>query len=214
MIRYKPIKKWITIRFDEDLTLSDLNRNQSISDFTKPFRKQTSALLGKSTNVTKLVDAKLDIKNDWITYYFLTEYTPHYKKGQSPEEVDPPNMNLIPTQTYEIHVRIMGILKWMDTYDKDYPIKIKDLKDILKVASIKWWSSVPSFQYQGSNYIMSTFDAAIYPEVRPDKYWKKFHGSNNFLDKHSTGIANTILSFWINPMTSMLNKQLKEGGVI
>jgi len=212
MIRYVPIKRWVTL--EEDLTLSDLNRNQAISDFTKPFRKQTSALLGKSTSVVKLVDAKLDVENDWITYYFLTEYTPHYKKGQSPEEVDPNNMELKPTKTYEIWVRIMGVLEWIDTYDMNYPIKIKDLKDILKVASIKWWSSVPSFQFMGSNYILTTFNAAIFDEIRPDNYWKKYTNSDNFLDKHSVGVANTILSFWINPMSSMLNKQLKDKKII
>lgn len=219
MNRYKSIfKKYKRYKekypFWEELRLSDLNKNQGLSNFTKPFRKQTSKLLGKSTNVVKLIDAKLDINNDWITYFFLTEFTPHYKKGQFPQEVEAPVMNLKTTKTYEIQVRILDILQWLDTFKIKEEISKKDLKDILEVASIKWWSSVPSFQFQGSNYILTQFDAAIYPETRPDNFWKKFHNSNNFLDKHSVGISNSILSFWINPMVNMLNSRLKKEGIL
>ena len=100
MKRYIRIKRWT-----EGLRLSDLSKNAGLSDFAEPFRKETTKLLGKSVNVVKLVDAKLDIENDWITYTFLTERTPKYNDKKQPmKAVDPSDFELKKDNLYTIEI--------------------------------------------------------------------------------------------------------------
>ena len=117
-----------------------------------------------------------------------------------------------PDRAYTHQIRITDFFKWAKTkpgYKSAKQLKQKELKEIMEVADIEVWDNSPAFQLQGANYINSTFDASIYPETREPKRWNKQHDSYNFLTKHLYTIFNNI-NFYINPMTSMVNKRLKD----
>lgn len=210
-IAIKQKKQWITLQLKdyltEDLRLSDLTKNAGLSKFSKKFSKETNKLMGNPTNHTKLVQMKVNKVKDYITFIFLTERTPKYKDNFHTQVVDPSDMSLQLDNLYTIEVRVLDFFKLLNTRPDKTDITNKDIEDVLMTASIQWWSDVPSFQLQGSNYLLTTFDAAIYPEHRPPKRWNKFHHDDNFLDKHSAGIANSI-KFFIPIMRQMVKKYL------
>jgi hypothetical protein len=200
-------KHWITIKLEEALRFSDLMKNASMSSFTRKFNKETNKLMGNPTNHTKLVKAKINKKDDYITFYFLTERTPKYKDNFNLKVVDPKSFTMKDDNLYTIEVRVLDFFKLLNTRPNKDEVTNKDIEDVLFAANLKWWSDVPSFEFQGMNHNMTLFDAAIYPETRPPNHWNKYHNSDQFLDKHSAGVANSI-KFYIPQMRMMVKKIL------
>jgi hypothetical protein len=209
---YENEKKWITIKLsnfllEEGLRLSDLMKSASMSSLTKKFNKETNKLMGNPTNHTKLVKMKVNKNEDYITFFFLTERTPKYKDNFHTKVVDPNSMELVDDNLYTIEIRILDFFKLLDTRPNRDEITNKDIEDVLMAAEIKVWDDTPAFQYQGMNYNMTMFDAAIYPETRPPKKWNKYHNENQLLSKHSAGVINSI-KFYIPQMRQMIKKFL------
>ena len=205
MKRYKPLfQRKLTVRFNEALRFSDLQKHAGISDLTDKFRKIRNKQVGREVNIAKLV--ALDFQDSDAIFIFST------KPGSSKAtETDPArDFALIPASKYRMEFKIIDFLG----YVKGEEISISYLKEIIKVADIQLFCSCPAFQYQGSNYILTTFYASIYPENRPPERWNQYHNDNNFVCKHLSNLIATILGFWINPMTSMLNKRLRDLGEI
>lgn len=204
----------------EEVFLSDLKKF-GMSALTQAFRKERNKL-GKSENKTaKLINCM--IVNKDVMFNFLTESTfdnkeKFPKKYTQTKEVDP-NSNFKLKQnrskTYLLQIGIVDFMDWLDTYPDKKEVTTKDLKEILNISAIKVWSSDPSFHWQGMNYNMSQLDGSLHPTNIKPKVWNIRHGGDTemFLSKHLGGLLNQI-SFFINPITSMLNKKLKDEGYL
>jgi len=205
-------------KFSESLRFSDLMKMASLSPFTRDYNKETNKLMGNPTNHTKLKSAKFNIKKDYVTFIWKTKRTPKYPKGHKMKAYDPITKSLVPARQYTIEIRILDFFKLLNTSPTD--ITNKDIEDVLKVADIQMFSSVPMFQFQGGNFNMTMFDASIYPEDRPPVYWNKVvskfgktHDEKQFLDKHSAGVVNSI-SFYIPIMRQIIKSFMLKKGML
>lgn len=209
---YKSIfkKKWLFIKLDEDLRLSDFKQHSGLSDFTKKWKNDRQKIKGAGNISAKLVKLIVNKKKDYVTFVFFS--TPTYSFTAS--TVKPKkNMKISGEHPFYIqNIRILDFWKWAKTtpgYKSAKKLSLKDLKEILKVASIQIFCNDPSFHWQGMNYVVSQFDASIFPTDIPPKQWKKKHNDDNFVCKH-LDLIFTQIEFWLNPMTNMLNKYLQK----
>lgn len=203
-----------------ELTVGDLATKSSMSDLTAEFRKERNKYMHGSENVTaKLVDVQINTAEDWVNFQFLTEVTqPAYPEDYAFQEVDPKaNFEIIPNPslTYEIDIRFTKFFSWMKTYPVGSELTPKDLKDMMDVSDVQIWSNAPSFTWQGMNYMLSQMDASIHPIDIAPQFWNRpdLHGSTYFLDKHTYGLLSQF-RFFMSPMASMLNKKLRQQGII
>ena len=196
----------------QELKIADLTKNQGISDFTKPFKNELTKLKGSGATAAKLADIKYNLTNDYITFIFLTERTPKYKDNFNLKAVDPNTWTFQDDNLYQIHIRFKGIFRKITDFSKKRRYISQDtIKNLLRKCEILIWSDIPSFQFQGSNYLLSQLSAAIHPTDIPPKYWQRFHKNKNLLDKHTQNIINSM-GFWLNPMATSVLKLYKKKG--
>jgi len=207
-------------KLNEWINLSDLKQSMGMSDFTKKTRKQRNKEFGTENKKAKLIDVKLNEKEKYIDFYWLTEPTyPIYPKDYVYKNTNPKvNFKLEPdnSKTYTLIIRVIDFFEWLSTYPDKTEITEKDIKDIFDVSYIQVWSDDPSFHWQGMNYWISQLDGSIYPTKIKPKRWNspKLHGDGNaFVSKHLGGLINNI-RFWYNPMASMLTNRLRKAGYI
>jgi hypothetical protein len=182
-------------------------KNASMSAFTRKFAKETNKLMGNPTNRAKLTQLRINKAEDYVTFIWLTERTPKYPDNFNAKVVEPTSMSLENGNLYTIEIRVLDFFKLLET-TPGYPnVTDKDIEEVFLNCDIKVWSDVPAFQFQGMNFNMTQFDAAIYPEHRPPNHWNKYHGGNQLLDKHAAGIVNGI-KFFIPMMRQMIKKYL------
>jgi len=214
MIRYVPIKRWVTVRFDEGLRLSDLMKSAGASDFTKKTRASRVSTMGPEVKNAKLVYSEINEEEDWVLFQFTTPATKGYPKDHKYKATDP-NRDFkivsLPSKTYTMEIKILKFFEWLKTTPNE--ITNKDIEDVLKVADVQVFSDDISQQYQGMNYNLSLFDGSTHPTSIPPTFWDKYHKSDQFLSKHLTGLINSI-AFYIPQMRQMLIKDLKEKGII
>jgi len=190
----------------EDLRLSDLTKHAGVSDLTRTFMKDRQKIKGAGNISAKLKGTKINRTKDYITFIFTSKPT-YSSKAQA---VNPATLQISKTvRQYEQHIRILDFFKLAETKPGyiEKEMTWKEIKEILQVASIQVFCNDPSFQFQGDNAILTTFNAAIYPEPRMPQRWNIYHNDDNFLCKHLSLIFRSI-DFWINPMTSMINKYI------
>jgi hypothetical protein len=103
----------------------------------------------------------------------------------------------------------------LNTLPDGQALTLKDIKDAIRVCPVQFWSNSPAFHWQGHNYVLSQLDAAIYPTAIAPQFWNqpKYHGPDAMLDKHLAALIRNI-SFFLNNMTAMLNKNLQKAGII
>lgn len=195
------------VELEEGLRLSDLTKSAGLSDFSKPFAKETNKLMGPATKHSRLIQAKINKGKDYVTFIWLTERTPKYKDNFHTMSVDPNTLSLKPDTVYEIEIRILNFFKLLQQRADKTGITDKDIEDVLYKADIQIFDSTPSFQFQGSNYLLTMFDASIVPEYRPPKVWGPRHDFGNLLSKHSASILNSI-KFYLPIMRQMIKKYL------
>lgn len=215
--------------FLQEWNLATLSARDSISNFTMRFRKERNKIMGTENTTAKLIDCFLNEPDDSITFAWYTPATDYSSnkaktvlgdarwnqmQKQQRKRVQPLNLKLLPNQEdqYEIQLKILKFFSWLDTYPNLKEITNKDMKEIMEVSDVQVFSSSPSFQYQAYNYNNSITDTAIYPTNIAPKFWNMYN-DNAFLDKHLYGIIRNI-HFWLNPMSSMLTKRLKEKGYL
>ncbi len=214
----------------EFVTLYDLADAGNVSDFTMTWRKDRNRVMGVENTLAKLIDVFVDEADKSVTFAFLTEATElggknpndnidsSYRFYDGPKmEVDPENLNLKRNRsnTYEIQIKILEFFDWLDVFEGE-EVGPKEMKEILEVSNVQVFSTSPSFQFQGINYWISQIDGSIHPEGRAPQRWNApdLHGNSGaFLDKHLYGLLRQI-KFFINPMASMLNKKLKDRGLV
>jgi hypothetical protein len=194
-------------QFSESLKLSDFKAHSGVSDFTKPFMKDRQKIKGAGNKSAKLSSVKINKKKDYVTFIFKSK--PTY--SSSTEVVDPNTMSFKPGKVYTQQIRLLDFFALAETKPgyKINELSFAEVKEILQVADIQVWCSCGSFQFQGINNIVTVMDAAIYPEYRAPKRWNSIHNDNSFACKHLDLIFAQI-EFFINPLTSMVNKILKS----
>lgn len=208
-----------------EITLADLKDKGNIAPSTMTWRKDRNKIMGSENTTLKILDVFLNEADDSVTFAFQTKAT-KYKKDDKlihdpsvynnpKKRVTPLKLNLInnPEKKYEIQLKVLKFFSWLDTHPVDQAFKVKDLKEILKVADIQVFNTSPSFQYQSYNYNCSQIDASAYPTKIAPKVWDKRLGGDYFLDKHLFGFLQQI-SFFLNPMASSLSQKLKDRGII
>lgn len=211
------------IHFNEWLTFQNLNSPDAISNLTKGYRDLRNKLVKPENFTAKLTDCVYDKTHDWVTFDFTTTATvPQYPKNYDFKKTDPSKgFELVKNlaKQYVVSIRILDFMKWLkDTRPDrlaDQPITWKEIKDVLDVAYIQVHCTCPANWWQGLTYNRTQLDGAIYPcDIKP-KVWnaKNLHNEEGFLCKHAYGIIRSI-AFFENPMTSKLNKTLKDGGAI
>ena len=195
-----------------------------MSDFTRDYNKETNILMGNPTNHIKLKSMRVNKKSDYVIFVWKTKRTPKYDSKHVMKVVDPKNNFLMrPAKVYTIEIKILDFFKLLKTKpDEDFTNA--DIEEVLNVADIQIWSDVPAFQYQGMNYYMTLFDAAIYPELRKPEVWDdrvsrpidivpgsggKTHNQNQLLDKHTAGVLNSI-KWYIPQMRQMLRRYVDK----
>lgn len=210
--RYKkffPKQNWITIRLDEELRLSDLKAHAGISNFTKTWQKDRQKRKGAANKSSHLVKFEIDKDNDYITFFFYS--APTY--DLTGKIVNPDGSMEISKESpwYTQQIRILDFFKWAETtpgYKDAKELTAEDLKEILRVANVQVFCNCPSFHWQGDNWVISQFDASIYPTDISPNHWRNYHNDDNFVCKHLSMILSQI-EFFIPLMASMIGKELK-----
>jgi len=206
MKRYKYL---ILNRFTENLRLSDIMKHQGISDFTADWVEIRRKIKGAGASAVKIHSMKVDRKNDMVTFLFKSIPT-YDNKAQA---VDFPDSNSEKTvKAYTQQIMILDFFKWAQTKPgyNEKELTRQEIKEIFQVADIKLSCNCKSFQFQGMNHILTTFDASIYPENRPPLVWNKFHHDDNFLCKHLDILLTSALNIYLSNMASMMNSYLNK----
>ena len=206
-------------KLNEFVTLGDLNNASAASDLTKQFRKTRNSLAGTENTLSKLVDSFIDEGDGSITFAFLTSATP-YPDEEDHEygEVDPDSDFSIkrnPSETYELQIKVLDFLSWLDTDPDRSLITPKDIKEILQISNVQVFSTSPSFHWQSMNFNLSQLDASIHPTTIAPTFWNRpnLHGNDAFVDKHLYGLLRSI-DFFANQMASSATKKLRDRGLI
>lgn len=215
----------------EFVTLADLADASAMSGFTDTWRKDRNRVMGAENITAKLIDCFIDESDKSVTFAFLTESTELGTKEPNPNidspyrfysspkgETDPENdfdVSRNRSRTYEVQIKILDFFDWLKTHPEEKDITTKDMKEILEVSNVQVFSNSPSFHWQGMNYNLSQIDASIYPTDIPNPEWGPRHGdaSGYFVDKHLGGLLRQM-QFFLNPMSSMLTKKLRDNRVI
>lgn len=206
---------------EEELTISDLMKDQGISNLTKKFKKDRTGKVGSEANNATIVDFKANKKKGWIEFTFRTRATPYpEEKNHKYTMTDKPKswrLKKNPARTYIMKIRILDFFKWIKTTPDN--ITNKDIEDVLEVANVMHHCSDTSYNYQGFAFNSGVFDASIYKQsIAPtDKKnskgtvigWKTRHDSGNpaLLCKHLSGLYANI-KFFIPQMRMIIKKEL------
>lgn len=200
----------------EDMHIEDFKDPAAISVMTQKFRTQRRQMLGQEIAHVKLMTVQFDQQADWVEFQFRSISTPNTptkkKSDQDADFVLRPN----PPKVYTLLIRLNQFFTWMlGTLPDGQALTLKDMKDAIRVCPVKFWSNSPAFHWQGHNYVLSQLDAAIYPTSIAPLHWNQpqYHGEDAMLDKHLAALIRNI-SFFMNNMTAMLNKNLQAAGII
>ena len=193
---------------EENLRLSDLKKHAGISNFTKPFMKDRQRIKGAGAKSSKIKSMKVNTKKDYITFVFTSEPT-YNKTSMAIAFPDVETEKKVRAYTQEI--RILDFFALAETkpgYIKN-EISPQEIKEILNASDCQVSCNCKSFQMQGFNAILTTFDASIYPELRLPKRWDKYHNDDSFVCKHLSILITSGLNIYTNNMASMVTKYLK-----
>jgi len=194
-------------KFSENLRFTDLMKKVSMSDFTKKFSKETNKLMGAPTTHTKLKSMRVNKNKDYIIFVWKTKRTPKYDKKAPMKVVDPKDdFTLKSARVYTIEIKVIDFFKLLHT-KPDGDFTNQDIEEVFNVCDIQIWSNVPAYHWMGMNYNMSMFDASLYPTHIEPKHWDNYHNSDQFLDKHTAGVVNSI-KFYIPQMRQMIKKYM------
>jgi hypothetical protein len=196
--------------------IEDFKDQAAISAMTQKFRTQRRQMLGQEIAHVRLMTVQFDQQDDWVEFQFRSISTPNTptkkKSNQDADFVLQPN----PPKVYTLLIRLNKFFTWMlDTLPDGQALTLKDMKDAIRVCPVQFWSNSPAFHWQGHNYVLSQLDAAIYPTTIAPQHWNQpqYHGEDAMLDKHLAALIRNI-SFFMNNMTAMLNKNLHSAGII
>ena len=200
----------------EDMHIEDFKDQAAISTMTQKFRTQRRQMLGQEIAHVKLMSVQFDQGADWIEFQFRSISTPNTPIKKKSNQAANFALQSNPPKVYTLLIRLNYFFTWMlDTLPDGQALTLKDMKDAIRVCPVKVWSNSPAFHWQGHNYVLSQLDAAIYPTTIAPQHWNqpRYHGEDAMLDKHLAALIRSI-SFFLNNMTAMLNKNLQAAGII
>lgn len=219
----------------EELTIPELrNVDMYTSQTTQKYKDQRKDFQGQGVKNTKLIDSVVIPDTGSLRFIFLTEATEIDKKTLSHSmtkskidtklqfDKDSDKLTGNPSKTYDMYIQLDNVfpnksfsdISWLETYNGE-EINEKMMKDLLDVADVKLYDTTPAFQYQGFRYRLDQLSSSIYPESRPDTFWRSKHGSQGLLDKHFSQLLDSgTIQIFLNIMTSMLIKHSKKLGYI
>lgn len=220
-IKYKGWSLSIVGKLTEFVKLSDL-KFDGMSDFTKGTRSRRNKAQGVENRLAKLIDFSVDVKENWVMFYWLTDattniYDPEYQFKNTDVE-DNFSLEKNDSKLYTMQIKILDFFNHLKQLkiSEDHIITWEEIKLILEEAYVQVWSDAPSFHWQGMNYWISQLDGSIYPTDIKPKRWNnpKLHGDGNaFVDKHLGGLLNQM-GFFLNQMASMATSRLKKRGLL
>jgi hypothetical protein len=200
----------------EDMHIEDFNVPDAVSAMTQKFRNQRKQLVGRENIAAKLVGFRFDKNQDWIQFMFRSISTPNTPTKHDADPMANFKLQPNPNKVYTLLLQFDDFFTWMlDTLPDGQALTLKDMKDAIQVCPVRFWSNSPAFHWQGTNYQLSQLNAAIYPTTIAPQFWNQlqYHGDNNLLDKHLMALLR-YLSFFLNNMTAMANKNLQKAGII
>mgnify|MGYP001051154597 CR=1 FL=1 len=207
----------------EWLTLADLADKEATSDFTKRTRQQRNRAVRTENYTAKLKECILEDDGSVLFEFETVATTPIYPDDYVFQKANPDNNFALERNSekkYQIKIKILDFMKWLKETRPDYEemgkITWKEVRDVLEVAYIQVYSTSPSFHWMGGNYYLSQLDGSLYPTDIEPKFWNQpqYHGTDPyFLDKHLSGIIRQF-KFWYNPMASMIQKRMKDKGLL
>jgi hypothetical protein len=210
-------------KLNEWVTLAALASSDAMSNFTKRTRKQRNTAVKAENYTAKPIDCELNDDGSVLFIFETTATTPIYPDDYEFGQVNPENNFAIeknPDKKYTIYIKILDFMKWLKETRPDYletkKITWKEIRDVLEVAYIQVFSTSPSFHWQGISYWLSQLDGSLYPTDIKPKFWNRddLHGDGNaFVDKHLGGLLRSF-KFFYNPMASMIQKRMKDKGLL
>ena len=206
----------IASRFIEAMVIDDFKDTAALSTMTQKFRVQRRKMLGQEITHVKLMTVQFDQQADWIEFQFRSISTPNTPTKQKADQNADFALQPNPPKVYALLIRLNQFFTWMlDTLPDGQALTLKDMKDAIRVCPVQFWSNSPAFHWQGINFNLSQLDASIYPTNIAPHFWSQpqYHGENALLDKHLAALLRNI-SFFLNNMTAMLNKNLRKAGII
>lgn len=200
----------------EDMHIEDFKDVAAISAMTQKFRTQRRQMIGQEIANVRLLTVQFDQQDDWIEFQFRSISTPNTPTKKKSDQHANFSLQPNPPKVYTLLIRFNQFFTWMlDTLPDGQALTLKDMKDAVRVCPVQFWSNSPAFHWQGHNYVLSQLDAAIYPTTIAPQYWNQpqYHGEDAMLDKHLAALIRNI-SFYLNNMTAMANKNLQAAGII
>lgn len=203
----------------EKVTLPDLMKNAGMSPKSTFFRKERIKIMGQEIGNSKFIECRLT-RNGSMDFYFLAESTRKYKPGHKRKSADIKNgygLKDNPSETYQITIRVLDFVKWLDAFPNKREITEKDMIDILMIANVEIDSDVPGWYFQGGTYWLQKLGGTIYKKhVRKPKKWNrpypKGHGEDQyFLDKITQSIINSIRRY-LKQMSRAATEELMRKG--
>lgn len=198
-------------KLEEDLHLKDFAKHSGASDFTKDWIEIRRKIVGAGNRSSKLHSIKVNRKKDYIIFIFKSK--PTYDAVADSVDVNSFAKGK-KVRKYTQRIMVLDFFKYLETKSnyEDANVTWKEIKECLDVCPIKVDCNCMAQTYQGLSYYLTQLDGAIVPNnIRP-RVWNKYHDINGdvgFLCKHLS-LTFSQISFWANPMTSMLNKYLKQ----
>lgn len=206
-----PLEKNYKLKLEEDLHLKDFTKHSGASDFTKDWIEIRRKIVGAGNKSSKLHSIKVNRKKDYIIFIFKSK--PTYDAVADSFDVNS-FAKVKKVRKYTQRIMVLDFFKYLETKPnyEDANVTWKEIKECLDVCPIKVDCNCMAQTYQGLSYYLTQLDGAIVPNnIRP-RVWNKYHDINGdvgFLCKHLS-LTFSQISFWANPMTSMLNKYLKQ----
>jgi len=200
----------------EDMHIEDFKDVAAISAMTQKFRTQRRQMLGQEIANVKLMTVQFDKQDDWVEFQFRSIATPNTPVKKKSDQNTNFALQANPPKVYSLLIRLNKFFTWMlDTLPDGQALTLKDMKDAIRVCPVQFWSNSPAFHWQSMNYNLTQLGAAIYPTNIAPQHWNQsqYHGEDALLDKHLAALIRNI-SFYMNNMTAMLNKNLHAAGIV
>ncbi len=216
----------------EELTLDDLANSgkSAISDRTFLWFQDRNKNGFTASKSFKLIDCVVSEGDNSFTFFFLTESTEgeiktkdlldsDYDYDDPKGEVDPKSWNIKnnPSKTYEVQIKFTDLQEFVDyinTKPEGSKVKKEDIDYLIRTMDVQYFSSSPSFNWQGYAAISTELGLSIYPQEIQSKQWMpKTFGGEYFLDKHLYSFVRSY-KFFAQQMASMIGKKLKDRNLI
>lgn len=196
-------------QFSESLRLSDLKGHAGISNFTNKWRKDRQKLKGAGNKSAKLIEMRVNKKEDYISFIFLSEPTYAFDT----KTIVPPDMHLKKDNLYTEEIRLINFLSLLQTdpnFKNFESITLDDIKKAIKASDCKVRCDCPSQWYQGFDYYLTQYDAAIDEcDIEPKRWDKPHNAGDSIICKHLSLITNSI-EFYIPVMAGMIKKYFNK----